>query len=117
MRNFLNRFIAATCLCAAIVGCQSVSGLDSAPPLESTAADDATYRVGPGDHLALIVFGAPDPETGARRVQRGTVTAVDPLGAIDVVLDDGTEHRRNPDAEGQISHLSGGCRCSTPLYP
>ncbi|MGH3869173.1 MAG: hypothetical protein ACRDQ4_24275 [Pseudonocardiaceae bacterium] len=65
----------------------------------------------------VIVFGAPDPQTGHQRVQRGTVTAVDPLGTIDVLLDDGTEHRRNPDTEGQISHLSGGCRCSTPLYP
>ena len=65
----------------------------------------------------VIVFGAPDPETGARQVRRGTITAVDPLGAIDVLLDDGTEYRRNPDAEDQISHLSGGCRCSTPLHP
>jgi hypothetical protein len=33
---------------------------------------------------------------------------------FDVLLDDGTEHHENPDSEGQISHLSGGC-CSTPL--
>ncbi|MGH3896811.1 MAG: hypothetical protein ACRDTA_00875 [Pseudonocardiaceae bacterium] len=65
----------------------------------------------------VIVFGASDPEIGTRRVRRGTVTAVDPLGTIDVLLDDGTEYRRNPDTEGQISHLTGGCRCSTPLYP
>ena len=65
----------------------------------------------------VIVFGAADPNTGSRRVRRGTVTAVDPLGTIDVLLDNGTEHRENPDIEGQISHLSGGCRCSTPLYP
>jgi hypothetical protein len=65
----------------------------------------------------VIVFDAPDPETGARRVRRGTITAVDPLGAIDVLLDDGTEYHRDPDTEGQISHLGGGCRCSTPLYP
>ena len=58
----------------------------------------------------VIVFGAADPETGSRRVQRGTVTAVDPLGTIDVLLDDGTEHRESPDTEGRISHLSGGCR-------
>jgi hypothetical protein len=65
----------------------------------------------------VIVFSAPDPKTGLRRVQRGTVTAVDPLGAIDVLLDDGTEYHSDPDAEDQISHLTGGCRCSTPLYP
>lgn len=65
----------------------------------------------------VVVFGAPDPETGFRWVRRGTVTAVDPLGTIDVLLDDGTEHCGDPDTEGQISHLSGGCRCSTPLYP
>jgi hypothetical protein len=65
----------------------------------------------------VIVFDAPASETGSRRVRRGTVTTVDPLGTIDVLLDDGTEHRGNPDTEGQISHLSGGCRCSTPLYP
>lgn len=69
----------------------------------------------PGDRV--IVFGAPDPETASRRVRRGTVTAVDPLGTINVLLDDGTEHHRKPDTEGQISHLSGGCRCSTPRYP
>jgi hypothetical protein len=58
----------------------------------------------------VLVFGAPDPETASRRVRRGTVTAVDPLGTIDVLFDDGTEHRRDPETEGQISHLSGGCR-------
>jgi hypothetical protein len=63
----------------------------------------------------VLVFGAPDPETASRRVRRGTVTVVDPLGTINVLLDDGTEHRRDPETEGQISHLSGGCRCSTPL--
>jgi hypothetical protein len=65
----------------------------------------------------VIVFGAPDPQTGSRRVQRGTITAIDPLGTINVLLDDGTEHRSNPDTESQISHLSNGCRCNTPLYP
>jgi hypothetical protein len=65
----------------------------------------------------VIVFSAADPDTGSRWVRRGTVTAVDPLGTIDVLLDDGTKHRENPDTEGQISHLSGGCRCSTPLLP
>ncbi|HKR50124.1 MAG TPA: hypothetical protein VJT72_11170 [Pseudonocardiaceae bacterium] len=65
----------------------------------------------------VIVFDAPDAGTRARRVWRGTVTAVDPLGTIDVLLDDGAEHCWNPDTEGQISHLTGGCRCSTPLYP
>jgi hypothetical protein len=63
----------------------------------------------------VIVFSAPDPKTGMRRVQRGTITAVDPLGAIDVLLDNGTEHHSDPDAEEQISHLTGGCRCSTPF--
>lgn len=63
----------------------------------------------------MIVFDAPDPETETRRVRRGTVTAVDPLGTIDVLLDDGTEHHRNSNTEDQISHLTGGCRCSTPL--
>jgi hypothetical protein len=63
----------------------------------------------------VIVFGTPDPKTASRRVRRGTVTAVDPRGTIDVLFDDGTEHRRDPDTEGQISHLTGGCRCSTPL--
>jgi hypothetical protein len=65
----------------------------------------------------VIVFSAPDPKTGIRRVRRGTIITVDTLGTIDILLDDGTEHRRDPDTEGQISHLGGGCRCSTPLYP
>ncbi|HEY3895796.1 MAG TPA: hypothetical protein VGL88_10565 [Pseudonocardiaceae bacterium] len=63
----------------------------------------------------VLVFDAADPITGSRRVRRGTVTAVDPLGTIVILLDDGTEHHENPDTESQISHLSGGCRCSTPL--
>ncbi|MGH3845344.1 MAG: hypothetical protein ACRDS0_28530 [Pseudonocardiaceae bacterium] len=65
----------------------------------------------------VIVFGAPDSKTGSRRVRRGTVTAVDPLGKLDVLLDDVTKQRSNPDTEGLISHLSGGCRCNTPLHP
>ena len=65
----------------------------------------------------VIVFSAPDAETGNRPVRRGMITTVDPLGTIDILLDDGTEHSSDPDTEGQISHLSGGCRCSTPLSP
>jgi len=60
MRSFLSLFIVAPLVCVAVAGCQSVAGLDSAQPLESSAADGAAYRLGPGDHLALIVFGAPE---------------------------------------------------------
>ncbi|MCU1680873.1 MAG: hypothetical protein JWQ81_1612 [Amycolatopsis sp.] len=63
----------------------------------------------------VVVFGEQDPETGACQVRRGRVTAVDPLDTIDVRFDDGSFYQRQPEAEGRISHLGGGCRCSTPL--
>lgn len=57
MKIALNLFIVAPLLCTAIAGCQSMGSLDRLPALESAAADDAAYRLGPGDHVALIVFG------------------------------------------------------------
>lgn len=63
----------------------------------------------------VVVFGAADPGTGTCQVRRGTVIAVDPLDTIEVRFDDGSYYCRQPEAEGRISHLGGGCRCSTPL--
>ncbi|MEC3979304.1 hypothetical protein [Amycolatopsis sp. H20-H5] len=65
----------------------------------------------PGDRV--VVFSAPDPETRTRTATYGTVSAVDPLDVIEVDLDDGTRYLRNPESDGQICHVSGGCHCVT----
>jgi polysaccharide export outer membrane protein len=58
MRSFFYRFVGIALICTAVTGCQSVSGLGSLPPLESAAAPDGGYRLGAGDHVSLVVFGA-----------------------------------------------------------
>jgi len=70
MKTTLNLFVLAPLLCIALASCQSLAGLDSLPPLESVSTGDAGYRLGPGDHVALIVFGvselsAPDLNVAA----------------------------------------------------
>lgn len=57
------------------------------------------------------------PGIGSRRVQRGTVAAVDPLGTIDVLLDDGTEHRDIPIPKARSAVSAAGAAAALPLYP
>lgn len=60
MRSSPRHLLAGLILAMALAGCQSGPSLDSMPPLETSATDDAAYRLGRGDRLAVIVFGAPD---------------------------------------------------------
>ena len=60
MRRSLSRIVVGFLFAAALAGCQSEAGLDGLPPLQTSDLDATAYRVGAGDHLALIVYGAQD---------------------------------------------------------
>ncbi|MEA5362519.1 hypothetical protein VA596_23485 [Amycolatopsis sp., V23-08] len=63
----------------------------------------------------VLVFGAPDPATGRRRVRRGTVLSPPSPGVITIDFGNG-EHGELSAADGvQVSHAAGACRCVVAL--
>ncbi len=63
----------------------------------------------PGDRV--LVFGAPDPATGSRRVRRGTV--LEPLSPDLIRIDFGSEGHDEfaPADPVRVCHVAGTCRC------
>lgn len=59
----------------------------------------------------VLVFGAPDPATGSRRVRRGTVLA--PLSPDTIRIGFGAEGHGefSPADRVRVTHVAGTCRC------
>lgn len=75
----------------------------------SDSAGGCWNHFAPGDRV--LVFGAPDPATGSRRVRRGTVLA--PLSPDIIRMDFGGEGHGefSPADPVRIYHVAGTCRC------
>jgi polysaccharide export outer membrane protein len=81
-------------LAVALAGCQTGPSLDSLPPLEASTVADDGYRLGHGDHLALIVYGAQDLSANDLNVAADGTIALPLVGTVKVIgltLEDLTE--------------------------
>ncbi|MDT7803909.1 MAG: hypothetical protein QOI78_7342 [Actinomycetota bacterium] len=63
----------------------------------------------------VLVFDAPDPANGSRRVRRGTVRS--PPSPDIITIDFGNEEHGelSPADRVQVSHAAGACRCVVAL--
>jgi polysaccharide export outer membrane protein len=80
MHPLAYRFIAALGIVATLTGCQS--DLTAMPPLGSAVLDDASYKIGPGDKLSLVVFGAKDLSADQLTVAAEGTIAVPLVGDV-----------------------------------
>jgi hypothetical protein len=79
----------------------------------STAESGYRSHFAPGDRV--LVFGAPDPANGRRRVRRGTVLDPPSPGVIGIAFEDGEHGQFSPADPVRVSHAAGACRCVTPI--
>jgi hypothetical protein len=75
----------------------------------STVESGCWSHFTPGDRV--LVFGAPDPANGRRRVRRGTVLAPPSPDIIGIAFEDGEHGRYSPADPVRVSHAAGACRC------
>ncbi|HVJ55491.1 MAG TPA: polysaccharide biosynthesis/export family protein [Aliidongia sp.] len=71
MRTFVYRLFAVLILASTLAACRS--DLQSLPPLGSAVLDTASYKLGPGDKLSLIVFGVKDLSVEVEVAAEGTI--------------------------------------------
>ncbi|MFJ1764734.1 hypothetical protein ACIOD2_30725 [Amycolatopsis sp. NPDC088138] len=87
--------------------------LGTEDPARAAAKDGHWSHFAQGDRV--LVFGAPDPSTGSRRVRRGTVLS--PPSPDLITIDFGNEEygELSPADPVRVSHAAGACRCVVAL--
>jgi protein involved in polysaccharide export with SLBB domain len=71
MCAFIYRLVVVLALVSVLPACGSGSG--NLPPLGTAVLDDASYKLGPGDKLSLIVFGVKDLSLEVEVAAEGTI--------------------------------------------
>jgi hypothetical protein len=79
----------------------------------STTESGYWSHFAPGDRV--LVFGAPDPANGRRRVRRGTVLDPPSPDVIGIAFEDEEHGEFSPADPVRISHAAGACRCVVPI--
>jgi hypothetical protein len=100
---------------AALLQLAAALGADFTALQQALTATRSTHDGSHWNHFAegdrVLVFGAPDPANGSRRVRRGTVLAPPSAEIIKIGFGNEEYEELSPADPVRVSHAAGACRC------